>query len=1292
MAYLWRMRKIPLFASVLLLFTSFLRSQNNPAGLKTQADFVKKNNLSPKEGQNYFELKHRNTAGTASLYGMNKQSSVSCSQNNVLNIGFEQGSFSGWSMMGALNLGGSVNYDSLAIGQAAPVATLVSGGTDPATGYLLTSPLGGSVVARLNDNVPSAGAVILETKFRVTPQTRFLKAAFALVFETAGHDCVDNPFFKIEVFNCNSTAGMSEYFTQAQEGTCVGQTILSPTLTTLSATNWRVHCFDFSAYLNSTVSLRITMADCKFVGHCGYGYFDAAFEPAPVGGLGYNYSLNSSSYIFGQNTSSVCSSGGSSIILPPGAASYSCFSHLQTYTTTASSFLTPYSGNLFIIMNNAANNCVQQQKINVTTTPTVVLSPGSGTVCPSSQFSTTVAGAQSYSVLPGLIPFAGGILTLGSPMAQTVYTVTGMNGTNCTGSSTLSLSLYTVAPITVTPLSQSVCIGAPAGITASGASTYTWSNNNTGSVLSLTPTLAGMVLYNVIGRDVNNCVVASSASATLTTNNAVPTLSAIANASICPGDSVYAWAWGNAISSYAWSNSVTAAAQYLKPLVTTVYTVNATTACGTILTKTVQVFVKPVIPFTLAVNAPTAACADAIFTINCTGAPNYTFISTTFNANTSGTGPVMLNSTANSFTVLATNTVNCASASSVITVNMLPGPTLAITPTAPAVCAGQTLALAVTGANTYTWAGGWFGPTLGTGSSLTMTPNVTNNYQVTGAGPNGCSATAYFTVSVEQPAYTGSIVVNNNLFSGTNNTVCLGAATPFTLSTYFTPPGNTYTWNGTVNTTSIVVAPTITTTYTLEVNSLLCGYLNAVKTITVIPSYGPTITATASQTELCVGQAFSVTATGANSYVYYGYGISTNTAVSYSFNYPNNGTISVSGYDSFGCPSQTVVLPVNVVAQPTLNYMPSQIVCPGVPVTLSVTGAASYSWSSGQTGSVAVVAPTASSTTYTVYGYSANSACSTWITRLIYLAPQPTVAISAWSNSICPGGGMLLTASGSANNFTWSTQPPENTATVVVTPSVPTVYMVSETDWQYNCVATASIAIGIYSSPTASLTVLNPSMCSGSATMVAVNPSPPGGIISPATYSSAIMGIGTHTLSYFYTDPATTCTANTSASFTIFPDPCVSVFAAPENICMGQSSTITALPAGGVLSGQYINGTMITPPGAGTYSFDYVYTDANGCGGTACGEVVANLCATSANELATPALKIYPNPFNATLIIANEGKKEGRYKLIDVNGSLHREGTLSQTVEINTELMPKGFYILQIFDAGQWISYKVIKS
>jgi hypothetical protein len=143
------------------------------------------------------------------------------------------------------------------------------------------------------------------------------------------------------------------------------------------------------------------------------------------------------------------------------------------------------------------------------------------------------------------------------------------------------------------------------------------------------------------------------------------------------------------------------------------------------------------------------------------------------------------------------------------------------------------------------------------------------------------------------------------------------------------------------------------------------------------------------------------------------------------------------------CSGQNLAIVVAVI---------SYTACPGGSCTYTASGANSYSWSNGATGSIVVVSPSVS-TTYTVVGMNGSCTGSAVVSVVV---PSPTLTISSAHYIICSGYTLSLNASG-ASNYTWSTG--EQSVTISVSPSVTTTYTVSGTDNSHACAGTQSITI-----------------------------------------------------------------------------------------------------------------------------------------------------------------------------------------------------------------------------------------
>lgn len=121
----------------------------------------------------------------------------------------------------------------------------------------------------------------------------------------------------------------------------------------------------------------------------------------------------------------------------------------------------------------------------------------------------------------------------------------------------------------------------------------------------------------------------------------------------------------------------------------------------------------------------------------------------------------------------------------------------------------------------------------------------------------------------------------------------------------------------------------------------------------------------------------------------------TSSLVSPSHNYSSNGTYSVSLIVNYPCYSDTTVQTITVSALPSLTVSGKSTICNKESTTLTVTGAASYTWSSGQQSNTLALNPS----TTTVYTVSASNSNSCQASKTITLTVNPCTGFSETDNS-----------------------------------------------------------------------------------------------------------------------------------------------------------------------------------------------------------------------------------------------------------------------------------------------------
>lgn len=405
------------------------------------------------------------------------------------------------------------------------------------------------------------------------------------------------------------------------------------------------------------------------------------------------------------------------------------------------------------------------------------------------------------------------------------------------------------------------------------------------------------------------------------------------------------------------------------------------------------------------------------------------------------------------------------------------------------------------------------------------------------------------------------LTVNTGLNISVNTaSICPGQSA--TLTANPTSPIS-YTWDSGANTNSIVVSPTVTTSYT--VNGL-SGTCSGVQTTTVFVSAQPTVVVT--DATICAGSSASLSASGAITYTW-NPGLLTTASVVVT---PTSSTVySVTGSNG-GC-IDTKTLQVTVAPSPTLS-VGSVTICAGQTATFTASGANTFTWQPGSvTGNSYTIAP-ASNTTVQVVG--AIGTCSAQTTASVTIGTNVSIAVN--NPTICAGETTTITASG-ANTYTWSNG--SNNSSITVSPSSTTVFTINGAAG--TCSGTNTSTVTVNSVPT--LTATSASICSGE------------------TASISVSGASTYTWSNGNQTNAQTLTPASTESFTVTgtsAEGCVSLHVISTitvnvtptltvnspSICSGQSATLTANGASTYTWSTLQNGNsiVVTPPVNATYS------------------------------------------------------------------------------------------------------------
>jgi gliding motility-associated-like protein len=256
----------------------------------------------------------------------------------------------------------------------------------------------------------------------------------------------------------------------------------------------------------------------------------------------------------------------------------------------------------------APNSCATTATMTIVTNADPVVSAQDVSVCQNGSVAVTASGANNYSWSPA----TGLNATIGSSVnftagQTTTYTVTGTTSAGCSSTDQVTVTVNPL-PVINAGLDQTVCDGVNVSLTASGASSYTWTNAVSNGVSFASP--VGVTNYTVTGTNSNGC---TGTDQVLVTVNPLPVILAGNDISICEGQGVTLSASGGA--TYSWDNGVSSGVTFNPNIGTTTYTVTGTTLSGCTGTDQVSVTVnpKPVVSF---VPGDVLGCAPFVTTLS----------------------------------------------------------------------------------------------------------------------------------------------------------------------------------------------------------------------------------------------------------------------------------------------------------------------------------------------------------------------------------------------------------------------------------------------------------------------------------------------------------------------------------------------------------------------------------------------------------------------------------------------------------------------------------------------------
>lgn len=385
------------------------------------------------------------------------------------------------------------------------------------------------------------------------------------------------------------------------------------------------------------------------------------------------------------------------------------------------------------VNNSSLSNC------SLTTTSNFDLTSSQNSISTSPgitfQYYTTLADATA-----GAANFITNTTVYNSPTAILYVRVS--NG-NCFQIAQLQLTVVETPTPVITKSAPAICGGTPVTLTSNYTTGNVWSTGAT--TQSITVSTGGT--YSLI---VNNGNCPSQSVSVVLVENANANVQISGVLTFCQGSSTTLSATSTGVgNTYLWSTGSTNANITVNTAGT--YTVTVTTSGGCEYQESVTVSQEPTITINIA-QPGQINCINPTITLNASASVFQAGSTILWTAGAGGNivsgantlTPVV--SSGGNYTLTITNTTGlmCSQQATITVVQNTTPPIITVTAPKTTICAGETLTLTASGAQTYTFAG-----LTGTGNTQTVTPTTTTTYTVTGVGVNGCQGnTATITINV----------------------------------------------------------------------------------------------------------------------------------------------------------------------------------------------------------------------------------------------------------------------------------------------------------------------------------------------------------------------------------------------------------------------------------------------------------------------------------------------------------------------------------------------------------------
>lgn len=537
--------------------------------------------------------------------------------------------------------------------------------------------------------------------------------------------------------------------------------------------------------------------------------------------------------------------------------------------------------------------------------------------------------------------------------------------------------------------------------------------------------------------------------------------------------------------------------------------------------------------------------------------------------------------------------------------------------------------------------------------------------------------------------------------NSSTNSICTGDQVNLSLSVATGSSAvSGYTWNTGPQNTSIVVNPTVITSYSVVSTSTANCTGSNISSITITVNPNPTISVN-SGSVCSANPVFTIIPSGAGpggSYAISGGNTVVNPSATNSY--------TVSGTSQHGCPSANIaVATVSVYTTPTVKVS-SFTICTGDSVDIAPTGASTYIWYTGTATGSNFTVSSLTNTSFSVVGISAEGCQSAFGSAVSTVSVNLTPTLGIANGLVCYGQPFTFTPTGCFSYTVNGTPVAGNTFSVLPANVGSHSFVVTGTGTN-NCMSKvpATGILTVVAIPT--IVANNATICSGESAVLSFTGTgttgnytlingtntvqPSGGIYSvmpTSTTSYSVMGINSDG-----------CAGTAILAVNVNPLPQIFLLTSngKDSLCQGESVTLTASGADSytfmtgsqVLSLQPTVGVM---PASSTV-FTIIAIDLNGClNTTTFTQKVVKCTGLRDHGGYAENLSVFPNPTHGEIVVRLNNNEEKVLELSDVTGRiLFSETTDQENTTIKMSELANGVYYLNVKTARSGYTVKVVK-